>query len=169
MLLQPDIEGETIRIRPLLASDRGAFVKAGSDPAIWAQHPASDRHEPDKIARFFEEALASGGAIIIEERASNCVIGSSRYHALDIERGHVEIGWTFLARDHWGGATNRELKSLMLKHAFAHVPVVRFKIGSQNMRSRRAIEKIGGQLVTSNPDTDSGTVIYAIDKCSFLA
>ena len=169
MSLQPEIEGQTVRLRPLLASDRSAFVKAGSDPDIWAQHPATDRHEPDKIAAFFEEALASGGAVIIEEKSSGRVTGSSRYHDLDGAKGRVEIGWTFLTRDHWGGATNREVKTLMLQHAFTHVPVVRFTIGSQNMRSRRAIEKIGGRLLAEGTDVASAKVIYEIDKASFRA
>jgi RimJ/RimL family protein N-acetyltransferase len=166
--LQPKLEGRTIRLRPLIASDRAAFIKAGSDPAIWAQHPAKDRHEPDKIERFFDEALASGGALIIEEKATERVIGSSRYHNLDLENGSVEIGWTFLICDHWGGATNREVKALMLEHAFDHVAAVHFKIGAQNLRSRRAVEKIGARLLNDSTEADTGRVVYEIDKDSFV-
>jgi RimJ/RimL family protein N-acetyltransferase len=43
------------------------------------------------------------------------VIGSSRFHGYSEERSEVEIGWTFLARSHWGGRYNGELKRLMLE------------------------------------------------------
>jgi len=52
---------------------------------------------------FFEAALTSGGALIAIDAGTQRVIGSSRFHAYDAERDEVEIGWTFLARSHWGG------------------------------------------------------------------
>ena len=52
-------------------------------------------------------------------------------------------GWTFLARSHWGGEYNREMKRLMLDHAFRFVGRVVFLIDSANHRSQRATEKIG--------------------------
>ena len=74
------------------------------------------------------------------------VVGSTRFLALRPEHGSVEIGWTFLARSHWGGETNAELKRLMLDHALASVARVYFMVGEDNIRSRRAMEKIGGRL-----------------------
>ncbi len=72
------------------------------------------------------------------------MIGSSRYYGYSAERSEVEIGWTFLARSHWGGRYNREMKRLMLDHAFRFVDRVAFLVGPQNLRSQRAVEKIGG-------------------------
>ena len=74
------------------------------------------------------------------------MIGSSRYYGFEPGKSEIEIGWTFLARSHWGGEYNGELKRLMLNHAFRFVETVIFKIGPANLRSRRAIEKIGGVL-----------------------
>jgi RimJ/RimL family protein N-acetyltransferase len=71
------------------------------------------------------------------------VIGSSRFHGYDEAAGEVEIGWTFLARSHWGGGYNREMKRLMLEHAFRFVDRVVFVIDPSNYRSQRAIEKLG--------------------------
>jgi len=64
----------------------------------------------------------------------------------------VEIGWTFLARSYWGGNYNREMKQLMLRHALGFVKRVVFLIGPQNVRSQKAIEKLGGVRVGSRPD-----------------
>jgi len=69
------------------------------------------------------------------------VIGSSRFHGYDQQNSEVEIGWTFLARSHWGGSYNGEMKQLMLQHAFRSVNFVVFLIGPQNLRSQRAAEK----------------------------
>jgi len=56
----------------------------------------------------------------------------------------IEIGWTFLARSHWGGRANRQVKRLMLDHAFTFVDTVIFWVGDQNWRSQGAMTKIGG-------------------------
>jgi RimJ/RimL family protein N-acetyltransferase len=88
--------------------------------------------------------MASGGAFAVIDRATGRIIGSSRYNDYDAERREIEIGWTFLGRAYWGGACNREMKQLMLRHAFRFVDAVLFRVGPDNIRSQRAMEKIGG-------------------------
>jgi RimJ/RimL family protein N-acetyltransferase len=80
------------------------------------------------------------------------IIGSSRFYGYDQEKSEIEIGWTFLARSHWGGIYNKEMKQLMLRHAFRFVNSVIFLVSPQNLRSLRAIERIGGVRVGSRPD-----------------
>jgi N-acetyltransferase len=144
---QPTLEGERLALRPLRADDWQALYAAARDPLIWEQHPAHDRWREDVFAAFFADALANQGALVIIDRASGAVIGSSRYQGLEeADGGSVEIGWTHLARSHWGGAANRELKRLMVSHALASVAECRFIVGEHNHRSRRAMEKIGARL-----------------------
>jgi RimJ/RimL family protein N-acetyltransferase len=144
--LQPVLAGERIELRPLVPSDWEALYAVASDPAIWEQHPVSDRWREPVFRTFFDEALASGGALVALDRADGKVIGSSRFHGYDSERREVEVGWTFLARDRWGGSWNGEMKRLMLDHAFRFVDTVLFLIGPDNIRSQRAVGKIGGVL-----------------------
>src|SRR5260221_9235040 len=101
---------------------------------------------------FFRESLDSGGALIAIDSRDGRVIGSSRFHGFDEASGEIEIGWTFLARSHWGGKYNREMKQLMLRHAFQYVNSVVFLVSPQNVRSQRALEKIGGVRMGSRPD-----------------
>jgi RimJ/RimL family protein N-acetyltransferase len=109
--------------------------------------------------------MESGGAFVAIDRATGRVVGSSRFHGYDAERAQVEIGWTFLARSHWGGRYNAEMKQLMLAHAFRFVDQVVFLIGPHNHRSRRAIEKIGGVLVGAGPDgRGHESLVYAIRR-----
>jgi len=150
--LQPILNGELLNLRPLRPEDFHDLYAVASDPLIWEQHPSNDRYKRDVFEGFFREALESGGALIAIDSKSGRVIGSSRFYGYDEEKSEIEIGWTFLARSHWGGISNREMKQLMLRHAFQFVDNVIFRIGPQNLRSQRAMEKIGGVRVGSSPD-----------------
>ena len=143
MELQPSLRGELLSVRPLCEADFEELYAVASDPLIWEQHPVHDRWKRDVFRGFMHEALQGGGAFAVVDNATGAIIGSSRYHGHDAERSEVEIGWTFLARSHWGGRYNGELKQLMLDHAFRFVNRVRFLIGPDNVRSQRAVEKIG--------------------------
>jgi RimJ/RimL family protein N-acetyltransferase len=144
--LQPHLNGDLVMLRPLRRDDWADLFAVASDPKIWEQHPNHDRYKEDVFRRFFEEALDSKGALVALDRRTGRVIGSSRFVWYNREALEIEIGWTFLARSHWGGAYNGEMKRLMLEHAFRFATRVVFVIGPDNRRSRAAIERIGAQL-----------------------
>jgi RimJ/RimL family protein N-acetyltransferase len=166
--LQPHLVGELIEVRPLTPEDWEPLFAVASDPLIWEQHPASDRYQEEVFKEFFREALESGGALVMIDRATQAIIGSSRYFGLDSEKSEIEIGWTFLARSHWGGQYNGELKRLMLDHAFRFVERVVFLIGPANVRSQKAVEKIGGVMIKRRQKIIRGEaveqVVYQITK-----
>ena len=146
MELQPVLHGPRLYLRPLKVEDFNALYAAASDPLIWEQHPAPDRHERKIFEQFFNRALKSRGALAILDKATQKIIGTSRYY--DVEgRDSVCIGFTFLTRPYWGGDYNRELKFVMLDHAFIYVRRALFHVGENNLRSRKAMEKIGAKLV----------------------
>ena len=141
----PTLHGDTISLRPLTPEDFEAVHAAASDPLIWEQHPFPLRYRRDVFeSSFWASAIESEGALVIVDNASGQVVGSSRFYEWNPEKREVAIGFTFLSRSHWGGATNRELKRLMLDHAFRWAGTVWFHVGSSNLRSRKAMEKIGG-------------------------
>ncbi len=143
--LQPTLTGDRIALRPLQARDFEELANAAADPLVWAQHPDASRSTREGFAAGFEDALRSRGCLVAVDRATQTVIGWSRYHTYSPGE-RVTIGYTFLARSHWGGATNAEMKRLMLRHAFTDVPEVRFTVAERNLRSRRAVEKLGALL-----------------------
>ena len=160
---QPVLQGDLLELRPLRPEDWDALFAVASDPLIWEQHPASDRWQEPVFREFFRIAMESGGALVAVDRRDGRIIGSSRYVGHDPIAREVEIGWSFLARSHWGGRYNGEMKRLMLDHAFAFVERVVFIIGPENRRSRRAVEKIGGVLEgMRRDDTGSERVVYVI-------
>lgn len=168
--LQPVLSGALVELRPLRPNDYASLYAVAADPLIWAQHPASDRHQPPVFKKFFEDALASGGAFLVLDRADGRVIGSSRYACYDEKLSEVEIGWTFLARTHWGGRYNGEMKQLMLRHAFQYVERVVFLIGPHNIRSQRAVQRIGATRAGTRVDaTGRESIVYDVTAAAFAA
>lgn len=166
--LQPVLTSEILELRPLRAEDFEELYAVASDPLIWEQHPNSDRYQPDVFRKFFDEAMLSGGALLALDRKSHQVIGSSRFYCYDVLRSEIEIGWTFLARSHWGGVYNGEMKRLMLSHAFKFVENVIFMVGSTNVRSQRAVEKIGGVRAGTKIDPHGReNFIYRITRSAY--
>ena len=167
--LQPTLTGERLELRPLRPEDFETLYAVASDPLIWEVHPEPDRYKREVFEEFFAQALKSKGALAVIDRRTGRMIGSSRYYDLDTEKGEVAIGYTFLSREYWGGSFNRELKTLMLDHAFRFVNAVVFHVGERNVRSRRAMEKIGGVLSGGREKTGADgrprrDVIYRIEK-----
>ena len=150
---QPPLHGDLLDLRPARPDDFGALFAVASDKEIWALHPAHDRWQEPVFRAFLDGAFADQGGLVAIERESGEIAGFSRYSMERCEPGEVEIGWTFLARRLWGGRFNGAMKRLMLDHAFRFVDTVIFRIGETNLRSRRAVEKIGGRLIEGRTET----------------
>jgi RimJ/RimL family protein N-acetyltransferase len=167
--LQPTLRGGLVELRPLGLDDFDALYAVAKDPLIWEQHPERNRHEEPVFRQFFQTAMESGGAFIVHDTATGEAIGSSRSYGFDPGRREVEIGWTFLARSHWGGRHNGEMKRLMLDHAFRFVDRVVLRVGPRNFRSQRAVEKIGGTLVgMQRNEVGRDSVVFEIAKAQYL-
>lgn len=173
--LQPSIHADRIRLEPLRAIDFEALYEVASDPLIWEQHPSKDRYRRDVFAAYFKSGLESGGALRVIDNTSGELVGSSRYYDLDEARRQVSIGYTFLARKCWARGFNRALKKLMLDHAFKYVDRAIFQVGRDNMRSRRAMEKLGGVYIGEETvayvpgERASPNVVFKIDAADWFA
>jgi tetratricopeptide (TPR) repeat protein len=167
----PTLVSRTLTLRPLLAGDFESLYAAASDPLIWSQHPEPTRYQREVFQRFFDSALAGGSTYIAIDNASRQVIGSSRYYEWNPQSREIAIGYTFLARSHWGRGTNSEMKRLMLGQAFAHANTVWFHVGKGNLRSRKAIEKLGARFSHEQRKEMFGQaheyVFYRIDSPAF--
>ena len=169
--LQPHLKGGLIELRPLKPDDWDELFAVASDSLIWEQHPERDRYKEDAFRVFFKEALESGGAFVIIDRKSRQMIGSTRSYGYDPEKSEIEIGWTFLGRKYWGGRYNAEMKRLLLNHAFKFVETVVFFVGEDNVRSQKAMEKVGAIKVgtatrTYGNDPPTRNVKYVIRNSS---
>ncbi len=154
--LQPTLQGERVILRPLTDQDFEALYAVAADPEIWAMHPYRDRYKREIFEDFFADAMASGGAFTVVDKADGKIIGGTRFGNYSAEDDEIEIGWTFFATAYWRTGINREVKALMLRHIFPQVRTVVFQIGATNFRSRTAVERIGGRLTREYVRTDRG-------------
>jgi RimJ/RimL family protein N-acetyltransferase len=168
---QPHLIGELVELRPLEASDFAPLYAIASDPLMWEQHPSKDRTEVTIFREWFDKGVPSGGAVAIIDRRDGSVIGTSRFDHYVPARSEIEIGWTMLARSHWGGAYNGEVKQLMLHHAFDTVQTVIFRVHSLNLRSQRAVEKLGAIRTGTELDADGRgeNFVYSLRAADYLA
>ncbi len=167
--LQPTLSSARVHLAPLRADDFARLYAVASDALIWEQHPNQNRYQETVFRNYFKGAMESGGALLITDAITGEAIGSSRFYDLDGTAGTIAIGYTFIARKYWGGATNRALKTLMLDHAFGFVARVIFHVGEHNIRSRTAMDRLGGVIIGRTPiayygEAASVNVIYAIDR-----
>jgi RimJ/RimL family protein N-acetyltransferase len=144
---QPTLKGALIEMRPATEADFEPLYAIASDPLIWAVHPVPERAQRPAFRDYFDEALGDQGGLVAVDQATGKIAGFSRYSQRFVGPDEIEIGWTFLGRAYWGGRFNGEMKQLMLAHALETFPRVIFRIGADNVRSRRAIEKIGGTQI----------------------
>jgi N-acetyltransferase len=166
--LQPVLIGELVELRPLREDDFPTLFAVASDPLIWEQHPQPDRCTEPVFRQFFRGGIESGGAFIVVDRKDGRVIGSSRFAEYDETKSEIEIGWTFLARSHWGGRYNGEMKRLMLAHAFRFVRRVIFRVGPLNRRSQRALQNIGASYLGLEADERRGhNALFEVTRETF--
>jgi RimJ/RimL family protein N-acetyltransferase len=168
--LQPsNLENELVTLIPLHENHFASLYAVASDPLIWEQHPTRDRYKKEVFQTYFDSAIASGSAFLIVDKKSNELIGSSRYYDHNVAESSIAIGYTFLARKFWGGYYNRAIKKLMLDYAFQFVDSVFFHIGPNNIRSQKAVEKIGGKKIREMLYEGNRHCEYEIRKVDWLS
>jgi len=142
-----NLKNELIQLIPLQKTDFEELYAVASDPLVWEQHPNKLRYQRDVFQNYFEGAVLSEGAFLIRDAETNEVVGSSRYYDYNEKENSILIGYTFIGRKFWGKGHNKALKKIMLDYAFEHIDKVYFHIGAFNIRSQKAIEKIGAVKV----------------------
>ena len=167
--LQPTLKNELVILRPLREEDFEDLYEVASDPLIWVQHPAKERSQREGFGVFFKDAMASQGAFVVIDKKTNKIIGSTRFNRAKESPDAIEIGWTFLARSYWGGRYNQAIKKLQIDYAFNYVERILFYIHENNLRSQKAVEKLGGERITSIEGRvleirPNASVIYQIGK-----
>lgn len=172
------LENDQVRLQPLAERDISELLKIGCDPAIWRWFSA-DLTNPDDLEKWMKDRLAETDRgtkmsyLIIAKEGNERIAGSTSYGNIDWSQRVIEIGWTWLGIDFIGSGLNKYMKFLMLSHAFNEMDISRVEIRTDeiNVRSRRAIEKIGATLdgiLRSHRITQGGrrrnTAIYSIIK-----
>jgi RimJ/RimL family protein N-acetyltransferase len=141
--------GQHVRLEPLSADHVPALARVGLDPDIW-RWGLSALTSVDDMRAYVDAALDEQRRGVslpfaVVERASDEVIGSTRYGNIAPADRRLEIGWTWLAPAHQRTAANTEAKLLLLTHAFESLGAMRveFKTDALNVQSRTALARLG--------------------------
>lgn len=146
--LQPEIlENDLIKLIPLEESHYEALYKVASDPLIWEQHPIKNRYKKEIFKPFFDTAINSKGAFLIVNKNNKEIIGTTRFYDYNLEKSSVAIGYTFIGRNFWGGFYNQSTKKLLIDYAFQNVNSILFHVGAENIRSQKAVLKLGATKI----------------------
>lgn len=149
--LQPVLQSKTLLLRPLENSDFAQLFNIASDRLLWEQHPNPDRYKKIEFEKWFTAAIESKGTMVAIDigNSDSIIVGTSRfyrsYYTWQADNNEIAIGYTFIQRSLWGSGTNIELKKLMLNYAFHHIKIVWLHVGANNIRSQKAVEKIGAK------------------------
>ncbi|MEK3685342.1 GNAT family N-acetyltransferase [Paenibacillus sp. FSL R10-2736] len=143
------LEGGVIRLVPLMEEHKPELVKVLNDPLIW-EYTWRRITTEEQVGQLIDAALmnkAKGTDIpfVIIEQASGRIAGTTRIMHLDRTHRNAEIGCTWISSDYWRTAVNTESKLLLLQYCFEGLGLIRvnFSIVSTNLRSQRAVERIG--------------------------
>lgn len=169
MNVQATLENENVKLVPLNPNDFEELFSVASDPKIWEQHPNKDRYQREVFEKFFQGAIESKGAFKIMDKSSNEVAGSTRFYDYNPAENSIFIGYTFYATKFWGSKLNPQVKKLMLDYIFQFVDKVNFHVGKDNIRSQKAMEKLGAKKVDEVNvayfgEPEKLNVVFEIDK-----
>ncbi len=155
-----DLKNNLVSLKPLEVDDFEPLYAIASDPKIWEQHPEKERYRLPVFQKYFESAIASKAAFVVVDCKTKEWIGCTRYYEYNVADSSIAIGFTFLTTDYWGGVYNSALKKLMIDYALAFVNKVLFHVGEKNIRSQKALMKIGA--IPVNEQTDMGGISHLV-------
>ncbi|MDD4991832.1 MAG: GNAT family N-acetyltransferase [Paludibacter sp.] len=166
------LANKLVKLRLLVEDDFENLYRIASDPLIWEQHPEKERYKKEVFIEFFDSALIQKTAFVIIDNKTNKIIGSTRYYDFQPDNLSITIGFTFLSRKYWGGLYNYSIKKTMIEYAFRYVDRIYFYIGIYNIRSQKAIERIGAVKISEinfkNSDISKIQYEYLIQKKDWI-
>ncbi len=146
-----ELEGEKVRIVPMEKNHIQGLTEIGIDKIIWSHLPKAI-YTYNEMKSFVEEALYKKETgiefpIVVLRCDNDKIIGTTRFLDISNPNKSLEIGWTWYSPSVWGTHINTECKYLLLKYCFETLKLIRvqFKTDERNVRSQKAIEKIGGK------------------------
>lgn len=153
MIIEPiTLVGKVIRLEPLSEEHVSDLAIAGQNVQIWQYMLYRNVSSEEDMHRWVNDILSRQAkgtdlpfAVIYQE--TNRGIGATRFLNIRSEHSGVEIGGTWYGVDYQRTAVNTECKYLMMIHAFEIWQCIRvqFKTDSRNVRSQRALERIGAK------------------------
>lgn len=145
------LEGHGVRLEPMTPAHADALMSAVADGRLWELWFTATPGPTDAAAYIATalDGLRDGHMLpwVVRELTTGTVIGSTRYHDVIAAIDRVEIGYTWYAQSWQRTHVNSACKLLLMTHAFETLGcgVVALRTDRFNLRSQRAIERLGAQ------------------------
>jgi RimJ/RimL family protein N-acetyltransferase len=146
------LTGNLVELIPLEEEHFDELYKAASDKKLWEFIP-TDGSVHEKFLKGYNASLADREKgmqypFVIKHKETGKLIGSTRFIDIVPADSRLEIGFTWITQPYWGTAINFECKLLLMTFSFETLKAVRvqLKTDENNIRSRTAIQKIGGKF-----------------------
>jgi RimJ/RimL family protein N-acetyltransferase len=150
--LSPTLENEFVILTPLTIENYKELISIGAEDKL-VQYSPSDIYSAKSLKNYVEIALEQKAKsisipFIIYDKSKKQYAGSTRYMNINLKNKVLEIGSTWIGKEFQGTGLNTHIKSLMIDHVFEKMNFekIEFRIDERNIRSRKAVEKLGGVL-----------------------
>lgn len=147
------LKGEHVYLEPLNESHVETLRQLARDGRIWeftktliVNDTYDEQFDKYIAAAFNPNAFLMQRSFVMRDVQTDAVMGMTRYYKIEPEHKRLSIGWTWYIPEYWGKVHNKECKLLLLQYAFETLGFrrVEFEVAHQNIRSQKAVEKIGG-------------------------
>jgi RimJ/RimL family protein N-acetyltransferase len=146
------LTGEHVRLEPMEEKHTDGLAAIGLQASIWEHMLYGEMITKEDMRVWVRDILsrAKQGTdlpFVVIHLASGKVVGATRYLNMQPDQRGLEIGGTWYGLEYQRTMVNTECKYLLLKYAFETLDCIRvqFKTDSRNIRSQRAIERIGAK------------------------
>ncbi len=142
------LTGKFVRLEPMTEAHISALAEIGAGRDFWHFMLYGEMKTEADMRNWVLDILSRKNDLpfVAVHLASGCVAGATRYLNISPKDRGLEIGGTWYGIEFQRTAVNTEAKYLLLKHAFEVLGAIRMqlKTDSRNVRSQKAIERIGG-------------------------
>ena len=139
------LENEIVKLRQTKKEDFDKLFKLGGKKEIWEQHSNKDRYKKSVFLKYFNQGIKNKfGSLTIISKDDGKIVGWTRLYDFDETVPTIKIGYTFLGKSYWGLDINYNSKKLILNYLFGFLDLVCFDIFEKNIRSQKAVQKLGG-------------------------
>ncbi|MGN7476402.1 GNAT family N-acetyltransferase [Solibacillus silvestris] len=143
------LENEVVLLRPVQLSDLEAITSAANDARIWEHMSVTLLHSA-AVGSYIKKAIderekGSSYMFAVIDKRTNELVGCTSFLDISLDHKRLEIGSTWYHPNVWRSAINTNCKFLLLRYCFEQLQLnrVQIKTGHENVRSQKAIERIG--------------------------
>jgi len=145
------IIGNMFELNEMTEDHFDSLFQIAQNPKLWTLNPEYDGSHMDGFKLWFEKAIRKKiegiqFPYVVVEKKSNQLVGATRFYDIGKEEGTIKIGFTWYKEECWGTACNAECKLLLIQQLIEQGITPKFRIDTANIRSCKAVEKIGAKL-----------------------